>query len=489
MESKLYKDLISLSYTIFSNDELLAKITSDEKFKENVILNINGIMFLEKNHSTNLDDVQYGKSIARALVKLLNEKIAFSISSLTIDKIEEEMIFFSTTISNTFGFSKDAIFDEKKSISNTDFIEFVKVYREQSKPGHEATTIQDDSTIQINTIDAGAAENIQVNNSNRNNGGPQPQQGQPQFNQQNMGQLFQNPMNSERFYPFKTKPKEMRWIKFVFAGAISLIGIMFIVIYAILGSQVIIINSDNAKIFSGTTNTGDFNQHLNNIALMNKYIEIFDREFKMSPFTIITQALNLSTGVEPFSIILNVITILIIFSMVYPMMKPPRVYRDQYRVNGSTLFLFGFLIVVFAFPLMLNSSGGMTQMIFHLGFKDYDPNAIADNYLKFLFSEEYLKTADKEQFINLISSEFNLMTLRVLSIITITFMFIFLAMYFAIFFINPKVDREKYRRFMIEMQKKSMAALQGKSYQIDPSLFESDEEMEAWNKKKGKSNN
>lgn len=485
MNEKLYKQLVNLDYAVFSNNDMLAKILSDEKFKDNVLQTINGLMFLEKNNSVTLDGIQYGKSVGRAFVKLLNEKVAFSISSLTTDKIEEEIIFFSNFISNTYGISKDEILDSGKTIKDTEFIEFVREYKETEFVGHNNTTIQDDATVQINNINAGAAGNIKVNNPGSNQ--QRQNQSQPNFNgQPNMGQLFQNPMNSERFYPFKTKPKEMKWIKFAFAGSMIIIGIMFIIIYAILGAEQIKFTQDDkfSEIFTKATED-DFNLD----AYGKRYVDYFKGNWIFNPFTLISKNPNLATGTNTFSIILNIFMILILFSSVYPMLKQPKFYRDQYHVNGGTLFLFGFVIIMFVFPLFFSKSGGITSMIMYLGFKGADTSLIADDFLKWMFKEGYLNgNPDVTEFVSAINDQMNLVVLKVLSIVTIIFMFIFVAMYIAILLINPKLDREKYRLFIMEVQKKAMAQMQGQSYEIDPSLFESDEEMAAWKKKKNRDN-
>ncbi|QHX35928.1 hypothetical protein STIUS_v1c03740 [Spiroplasma sp. TIUS-1] len=483
MNEKLYKQLVNLNYAVFSNDDMLTKILNDVKFKDSVLQTINGLMFLEKKNSVNLKGIQFGNSVGRALVKLINEKVAFSISNLNVDKIEEEIIFFSNFISNTYGISKDIILDSGIDIKEGDFVSFVKNYKENEATASNNTTIQDEATIQIN---AGSAENIKVNNVGANQQGTQNIFG----GQSNMGQLFQNPMNSERFYPFKTKPKEMRWIKFAFAASILIIGILFIVIYAILGAEQIKISSDDSyrgifdnlepkHIILGADDT-----------MKQKYVDFLKGNWILSPYTLISKDPSLSTGVNTFSIMMNIFMILILFSSVYPMLKQPKLYKDQYHVNGGTLFLFGFVIFIFIMPVFFNQSGGITSMIYQLGFKESNTDVIVKDFLKWIIKSSYLdeNKTQFETFVSAIGEQMDLLTLKVLSIITIVFAFIFLAMYVAIILINPKLDREKYRLFIIEVQKKAMAQMQGQSYDIDPSLFESDEEMAVWEKKKNRDN-
>ncbi|ATZ21610.1 hypothetical protein [Mesoplasma tabanidae] len=471
------KIYISISYLIFNiikNNKLKYYLRKDEAFRKEVIKLIDLLLLLESDKfKCRYNRKKIAAEFAKAYVKITKVSNRFE---ATEEEINSEEIY--AEYSRVVGFISENYKTTRKTLTNEEELftiedielngklaaDFVKKMDEKiaaeakDKAEKEAKEkAEKEKTNPEAKKTATNSENINQQNFNNQN-----------FNQQqnffggNMGgNMPQNIFLNPKFYPFKTKPKYMPLLKIILTILLVITAALFTALY-IYASTVKIELKEGDLYFKALF--GDFD-------LKNK--DHYSRE-GYKDFNSINSVWNIlgSQSAGIFPIIFSIILFVWIAYMGYSISKKTEDSKRKYRISGFTLFIVIFLmisIISYSFSSIsiksIESQWGFFEKL-KIVSKDAETG------------KETATPADFAAFFDLIKTNFSSQISAIITISILTLGFSFVTILFSIFMviINPKKDLQKIMKARAEQTNATMAAMQGKHYEIDPSLFDEDEQ-------------
>ncbi len=465
--NQLYNNISVLLYNILKVPELRSEMVMSIDFRKSLIIQVNQLLGLEKDFDSSLNNEKLSLTFAQIIVNELNteEQIEKPDNSILQDfenSFKEVIEYIDTTFPKLL-FSANLNFNE---VINTKMIlglpEFIKNQNEKIAESKKNSSIN-----QITDQDMQSNENSQtVNNQNSNSNsnqddsftsyGNNSNSNNVQSNMQDLSKMpfnTPNPILDPRFYPYKTKPKAMPYLKkisFIFYILITAL-VLFIFYYsnAYLGIH----------IFSDTK--------LNRIIVSKN----FDSGVHFSTGKSSSTPNDVFATVSMFSsIIIPVLFIVVTVFLGFSVFSQRNVRREKYHVSPLTAYLSVILLAVSIYFFIQFAVSGL--------FKDF----IEANYNGLNWIDN-----GKDGLPTLISQLENSTPFKVVnyaSIALTVFAVIEFVVLVLIIIYNPRIDREKLQLANTEYQKLITSKIRGEYYKVDPKLFDEDEDETNNNKHK-----
>ncbi|AKX34125.1 hypothetical protein SLITO_v1c04720 [Spiroplasma litorale] len=463
--NKLYEILVKNLSNTFKSDILKVKSLENKILKDQLILMVDNMLSLEIDHKATFLDEKWSRVFGKALVNLLKEKIKFEKpDNKQVDEILADVTFFQTFCFNNYKIDRETLNLEHEI--SADLIKGLAVISEEAKSLHSEKI-----EVEPEVVDK---EKEKPNTDSNSNNFQDNLNGNQFFN----NNIKIHPFQDQRFYPYTSKPKYTKYLKFILAGFIGL----FIVFYLIT-HVFITLNSTVVNNYDDFTNWG-FNSSLTNV--------FKEKNFEYSKWTMAT-----TVGVLPISGVLSIITIILLIFFgaytIYILVQSPKFYKDKFHIQT----LLPIFTIVFIFFVSYNLMG-----LFMFAFKgdDYIKTSIGSLLAKV---EGKTSQNDINDWIKSNSTALNNMVSYLKSKLSYSqtkaiFWVYFVSTLFCIIqviiilILNPRLDKEKMMKAKLEYENYINAAMQGKSYEMDSTLFEPEEEVKEFvdwlNNKKNKKN-
>ncbi|AKU79719.1 hypothetical protein [Spiroplasma turonicum] len=445
--NKIYSDLIINLSNALKNDDLKQNSFKDPELKKQYTLFVDNLLALEINHSCLYKDKKWSSNFGKTLVNLYKEKIKFiKPDNKKIEDILSDLIFFQTFCFNNYKIEREKLND------NHDIDEeIIKSYSILPEGFIKTSNNEENVYVEPEVVDKDVEQPNYDSNNNSSNA----------FN---ASKVLLHPLQDQRFYPYNSKPKNTKLYKMILMGLFSAFVILYFIITGILNfSKYNIESADTFKEWG-------FN---------NEFIE------KFSNFEGLNWPLSYSFSIPLISSVMGVLSILIIFLfsayVAYLLIQPPRNYKDKYLVPW-----FIPIAIIFIVGMITYNFIGLFQ--FYFGKSNVTSTSIANilgqSVMGFKTTEEianWLKDASVSDAINNMTNSLNSSlaygALKVMFWIFFTIEVLCGGMAIFVIVINPRLDKNKLIKANNEYNNYINAAMQGKSYDIDKSLYESDEEI------------
>lgn len=413
----LYNKICSTLLNVFSNSFIRNLIKQDKNILNLVQLQISNLFFLEKEIESELKDHKFARKFLQILANLTSLELSIKKSGQKnrIDILEDCNLLIVTIINTDKNVDRESL--ERYRTINQDAFDNLD---NQISVLDDFSQISEKNTYSNNnnsSIKKEENSNQQFNNSQQFNNNNFANNFNPNDmanlnNLSKMGVLPQHPATKPNFYPYLTKPKVVGKIKKIISGLV-LFSALLLVITIIISFFV-----KGQITFAKDGDKKDFS-----LSQVNNWI-------------------------------LLVVTIGIYIWAAYTFSKPPRFPREKYHTSF-------FVLIILIFWLFVN-----------LGYLFF---STSDDYFKNLF-QQFL---EKNQTLNsdVIAQLKNLPNFKLystFSIITAGFNVVPIVFLILLVLINPRLDKSKILRANQEYQNAIAAAMSGKSYEIDPTLFDND---------------
>ncbi|WP_375317311.1 hypothetical protein [Spiroplasma endosymbiont of Virgichneumon dumeticola] len=232
-----------------------------------------------------------------------------------------------------------------------------------------------------------------------------------------LGVLPQHPATNPKFYPYVSKPKSIPLLKKILCGflllTVLLLTITYIMTYFV---------TSNFVIKAGGS------------------------------------AVDYNFGQKSQSVIFSIITTLLFGGgFVYYILKPAKLIRDTYRISYFLLIMVIFWIIYSVANIVLMTTDNSLTATFASFLAD-KTNSIDSNALSWLKSLSTFQAFKILTYVSAVSAVPSVVIGLVIAIL------------------NPKRDNNKIIRANSEYQNAINSALNGKSYEIDPSLFDDNDD-------------
>ncbi|ATZ18053.1 hypothetical protein [Mesoplasma melaleucae] len=475
---KVYVSISHLLFYIVKSNKLKYYLRKNEEFRKEVIKLIDLLLLLESDKfKCRYNRKKIAADFAKAYVKITKVSNRFEApeEEINVEEMYAEYSRIITFISDSYKVTRKSLTNEEEPFTiediernsklSTEFIAKMdeklaeeakeKAEKEAQEKADEAKTTSDAKKDSQTTNQQNFNQSAGFNKQN--------------FNQQNifnanMGMngippqnLFLNP----KFYPFKTKPKYMPMIKKLF----TLLMLITIIFYVAL------------VIYVGTVRV-DLN-YKNETSLIRLLFpdHKWDTEFNFYQITSsMSRKVNIAGNVDIFgkattnitSIIFAVFYFLWFGYIGYTFWKKQDSSRLKYRVSGFTLLIVAIFVIYILFEVATSISPDLTIKKWNA----YSQLGIGTE------STNPVLTTHFDDFINKLKSDYSsqLSTIASLSICALVSSILTLMGAFMLVIVNPKKDVQKIMRARQEQANATMAAMQGKTYEIDPRLFDEDEQ-------------
>ncbi|AHI57535.1 hypothetical protein P344_00810 [Spiroplasma mirum ATCC 29335] len=465
-ENKLYTYIAYALYNTFKDDNIKAQIIVNSEFKALVIKQICSLLTLEKEFDASFNDEKYTVAFAQALANVTNESATIEkIDGTTFNQLDEDYVEYIKYICDNFKVKKDYITQE--NVVTIDAIDKIADFVDEKAI--------DNARDQMNKKAAKGLEKEQQQDSAQSTG---PMMGTGMGmnafdpSKLDMGQMMQqmanmpiHPRLDPRFYPYRTKPKFMPLFKKIVAGLVILAAVGLIILW-LLGSFLGIIIDTNVIVYKWNGSViivgggADAGIHVGN----NNFV---------GPFPFSSKLKLALTGAGSMSLFSGLLPIIPAIFMGYELLGAKRFKRDNYTVKMLTV---GISVII-----LLYSSLSLISILLHnyvsnivngLGVPKSGIN-VGDSSL---FGGILTPDSDLQQTLNNIINEINnSSSYKLIYAFSIIFMIVGLVASIAtiaLMIVAPKLDRNKLVRANEEYQKAVNAAMHGKKYIIDPSLFD-----------------
>lgn len=414
---ELYQEILSTLFNSLNNPIVRNEIKVNENILKYIELQISNLFFLE----TALSEELSGKKMAKEFLQLTANimDLALSISKspkkTRIDILEDRNLLIVTIVNSCKGVERESL--EKVRVVDATVI---KSLNDQISALSNFTTDQTSNTLdqtdydQEDNLDNTNNTNSQTNN-NLNNADMR-NLNNNMANLSRMGVLPQHPASNPNFYPYLTKPGIVPKLKKVLAGML-LTASLFIVITIV--------------------------------------ISLF-----------VKGKLQIEKDADPINFVLSqtnnwlilIMTVILYAAFAYIFLRPTKILREKYRISYFMLGLLFFWLIV-------------TMSYFFWQISD----SYYHNFFTAQIPKEKLPDGGVEGIVAKMKELPNFEVFKIFSIITAAVSILPLLLVLVLILINPRVDREKVMRANIEYQNAINAALNGKKYDMDPSLFDHDE--------------
>ncbi|AGR41212.1 hypothetical protein [Spiroplasma taiwanense] len=459
--NKIYQNSITTLANLIKNEKLRTNLLYLIELKTQSIQIINNLLVLELEHECTFKDKKWSAIFGKSLVNILKEKIKFEKQdNKSLEDILSDIVFFQTYCFNNLQVSRDELTNESFEITE-DFVKENSKITEELKAKYGETVTPEPEVVDKQK------EKPNDKKSNKTagagiGGGPI-----PGFNSQFNNTFTQNgnlplhPLQDQRFYPYNGKPKYMKYFKWGLGVSLILSALFYFVISLFITFDYFTINKDTLNGLSSVDQT-----------VLEKFTSI---KWTLSN-SIYSSGAN---GI--FGIIILILMVLMIGWIVYTIVQPPKIYKEKFMIPGMTLVVPSMFIFMMIFSF-LN------------GFKFLFGTDIQLSVLASYFGNEILgKEGDAlntwanenkawlTELSSLLDGELNFTLLRVLLWLFFISLIASGVIIVLILILNPKIDRQKLSFANEEYQKMITAAMQGQKYEIDSSIYEPQDEIDAFN--------
>ncbi|EOA07429.1 Hypothetical protein, predicted transmembrane protein [Mycoplasma yeatsii 13926] len=452
---ELYLQTIYLARNILKTEKLRYFIYKDNQFKNKFLTLINNIFTLEANHDQNIDGETFAKQFAKAFILITNQKEKQRFETFD-NKTEEEMFSdidaIIKSIIKEFKVAKTKLVDQTEKITSSE-IQTLSVLSEEIISKWDQKLQQEDKPKQQENIKTqNEQENIEVNQNDQT---VQQQDMSEIFKQLNQN-MFENLKNKElpvlpiqdpRFYPYNSRPKFMPIFKIILSILSIISTLLAISTLLFLSLSFLDISSDEYAQKLGVSSWTNFMD--SNRAQILKRIPLGGLKL---------------IGVQGISLaLLHILPAVLICSYTF---KSNQNNREKYRMKLMPVILF-----VVMFGMMLGTL-----------FNFISSKNIEASWKRDLFDQ--LIQNNKDQFKNNFNSFWELVTKNygskiniatILSPVCLSITIFTLIVAVILLVVNPKLDKERIIKANIEHQKAVMAIMSGESYEIDLSLYDTEE--------------
>ncbi|WP_027063222.1 hypothetical protein [Mesoplasma seiffertii] len=471
--NKVYESIIFLLSNIIKNEKLRYFLIKNSEFRSNFLKQVNALLTLEKDFEQEYQEVKWSTVFGKAIVKLTAEKIRLEkIENADIDLIYAQYSEFISYVGKTYEVEHKELLDQMVAISQETVLANAKLSKEKLESFEEAEkTKQAQEQPEVEKVNP---ENIAFGGGI----GANPNQGfnqgfnQQGFNQNNfggpVGGLPIHPMQNPYFYAFDRKNKYMPIMKIILAVVSSIAAVLLIITMSLVVSfKAEIGDTEINNIFKNLTTPGKLYYHL--------------------PGTSTYQLVGI--GNLPLSVANQPVNWISYFFYILPPLYLWLDINKKMRVNGKTVqpakikyrvgtFTVVFLIIAYGFSIFSIYrfvSVGNFESLWWSFFKNMYMNY--DKETEKLSNPVTIETFKLfwAKLVELNGSKFS--TVSAMAIVALVVIVMTVTFGVALLIINPRVDREKIMRANNEYQKAVMAAMQGQKYEMDPTLFDKEEEQ------------
>ncbi|AGY41455.1 hypothetical protein mflW37_3880 [Mesoplasma florum W37] len=468
---KIYISISHLLFNIIKNDKLKYFLRKEEAFRKEVIKLIDLLLLLESDKfKCRYNRKKVAAEFAKAYVKITKVSNRFEAAD---DDINSEEIYAEysrvvTFINENYKVMRKTLTNEEETFTIEDIESNAKLSSDYVKKMDEK--LAEEAKEKAEKEAKENAEKEKANSDKKKTNSSTENMNQQNFNQQqnffggNMGgnvppNIFMNP----KFYPFKTKPKYMPLIKKLFTVLMLITIIFYVALVVYVGTVRVDLSykNDDSLIkvlfptFDGWNSSFDYwfvvdGKVSQNYGKISTNLDIFAKS---------------STNVG--SIIFAIFYLLWFGYMGYTFWKKQDSSRLKYRVSGFTLLI----VAIFIFFLLFEVSGSISKDLIMNKWDSYQ-------YLKISPSKDVFIDNDFSKFIETLSSTYSsqISTITSLSICALVSSILTLMGALMLVVVNPKKDVQKIMKARTEQANATMAAMQGKHYEIDPLLFDEDEQ-------------
>ncbi|QHX36704.1 hypothetical protein [Spiroplasma sp. BIUS-1] len=458
--NKIYQDSIFLLANLIKDEKLRVELLNDLELKKQAIELVNDLLILEIDENCTFKDQKWGPIFGKALVNITKEKIKFvKPENKKSDEVLSDTTYLQTYLFNNHKVARDLLTDQSYELTeqfvkdNSKITEEMKEkYLKTAEKVQPEPEVVDKNKEKPNTGQSTGFENF---------AGAQSAQGNP-F----MGSVPLHPLQDIRFYPYISKPKYTKWLKLGLGIGLGICAIFYVVISILFKTTFFSINKDLISIENGW-----------NSEFISKWTEYLGKAngLKWTLGNFLGVATN---GTSYFYLIL---IILMMAWIVFSITQPPKTYRQKFLIPGINLIIPGMFLIMMIFNFA-NPFGFIFGNDVHT---EAIQRTFAINIAGVKNSEE-LNTWIKDNangvtnLINEMKNYFNLTAMKAL--IWVFFISIIISGLFIIIVLalNPRMDREKIAKANNEYQTMISEAMQGRKYEIDPSIYEPQEEIDAF---------
>ncbi|WP_338969270.1 hypothetical protein [Spiroplasma endosymbiont of Labia minor] len=448
---KVYESAVYLLSNLIADEKLRYELSITETLKEKTINLINGMLYLEFDHQTEMNNTKFAPIFAKAYVNITKEKTEFEKpSNSSVEKVYSSYSELIAYLVTKFNADKNKI--ESTNIKPNE--DEIKLNAKITADMKEKYKQPEPDVIQKNEQKQDSVKFENKNNTNgqtANNNNPNLNQNSNNFNY--FGKSVINPLQDPRFYPYNKKVKGMKWIRMSIAIVAILMAVLFMTFYTFAINQKINIDKSNSvfgNLFNGWKPVieGDYN-YSQNINLLNF---TFSRGFSTGTYGLVLSYFYGIAAIATF----------VYFTFFLPIKIPAEGFRMQ-----LTLYI---IIILFLIINLFETTS----------FFDIDKfiKANMNSYFKSVFYKDG-GSLTLDQF----NSDFNTLWTEVtrqtktvvwtlLAVLTSVFCFIAAIFGTAVIIINPKRDREKIMRAVMSYQQAMAAAMAGTPYSMDESLYD-----------------
>lgn len=418
---ELYNEILSTLFNSLSNPIVRNEIKVNENILKYLELQISNLFYLETALSKKLTGKKKAKEFLQLIANILDLALTVNKShKKTRIEILEDRNLLIVTIVN----SCKGI--ERESLERIRVVdtEALQSLNNQVIALSNFATEKTNNTIEEETFAENNLDESTSSKQNTNNSLNNQNMRDLNNNMANltkMGLLPQHPASNPKFYPYLTKPLIIPKLKKVLGGMLIFSSLMIIITIAISAFVKGMLVIDTTK----------------------------------DPVNFVLSKTN--------NWLILIMTVILYASFAYIFIKPSKLQREKYHMSYFMLgLLFFWLIVTISYFFWQISDN-----YYH-------------NYFLALVKEENLNKNIVQDLKNLP----NFQIFKVFAIITAAVTVFPLLIVLILILINPRLDRNKTMRANIEYQNAMSAALNGQKYDMDPSLFDKDDEPSKKKRKK-----
>jgi len=435
--NKVYESIVKMLFNVVRNDELKYHIYKNEDYRKQFLGLINDLLTLELTKDTKYHDKQWATTFGKAIVVITGQKQRLEKNEKNVNEIYEDYSKFLTYTNKDFGiddiaetmiiFSQEEILMDAK-LSPQKIAHFeekeAKLKEEQVEAEKRAKTKEENSSDQVSQEETGfksTAENPYLNDI--------------------QSKMPIPPTSDPRFYPYSKKPKWMPWMRWII-GALSIALSIVLISFMIYGLTKNINFSKDNKAIGDWVLSSDTSSTLRSV----------------------NQSFRLDLTNQANSILSCILYGFVAMYLGYISFKKPNSVAEKYHIS---YVYFVVLLVTY-----LGTIG--------LFYRFIDLNSLKNLWLGFIKSNVESSSFDKAAFNewwDWIVVNKSLHQFQNLAIASTAFGGILAIFSIVIMIIQPHVDRNKVAHATEEYQRAIASVMQGRSYEMDPALFDNDDKI------------
>jgi len=438
---KVYESIIKLLFNVIRNDELKYYLYTDKKYREKFVNLVNNLLTLEIDDNASYNEHQWAKTFGQAIVIISKEKQRIQKNEKSLNEVYADYTDFISLTSTEY--KKFNLTDTKINFLPEDILNDSKISEEKIEQIKEKIAADQklNDTSKTDVIGAGSTikqnkiENEEYQNPNIN------------FNSQiKQLKVVENPLTNPRFYSYNKKQRWFPIIKKVFAIFLLLTVVAMTAISIFTLVSTINFPDDSGSISHWVIKSTKENDPSK---LLSEYVYSY----------------SIDAGAGPVLSKITFIIITLLFSayISYSLFRKPRNLNEKYRMNSWVLigsFLLVIINIVNAYPYL-------------------DPGFLKSRWegiLRAAIDTTSFNLADFNKWWSEIFESKNIILGQGLAIFSFVMMISLTLFTLVIMFVQPRRDREKIQRAVTEYQNAIGAMMQGQEYEMDPTLFDNDEE-------------